>query len=206
MDIKQEGAGYQCVITRNFLFDKWLESRKSNTTWSTQANQILENIKCSWPYQGVEIIEFDPLNDRIYLVCKKLAEFWKENASRKNAIMRNHSSWLGKSETVFLSCRDEDYPSTSQQRGRPKKSFEECSSRSKRRRVAEISKSDESIATALRNSSCNSNLGEENTMSVMPCEVLALFVEAKFTKKQYLLVQNFVNTKMTKMHCLATKL
>lgn len=79
-------------------------------------------------------------------------------------MIRNHSAWLEISETVFLSIA-----STTQQRGRPRKLFQECSSRTKRRRLAEMSIYDESIATALRDTSVNSDKEDKKRGTISFC-------------------------------------
>jgi len=78
-------------------------------------------------------------------------------------------------------------------RGRPKKNFAECSKRTKRRRIAEVAKHDESAASDMRSSNVQpQNLCNEANIE----EVLSLFVEANLTKHQYLLIRLFVNLKI----------
>ena len=75
-------------------------------------------------------------------------------------------------------------------RGRQKLNFMECSTRTKRRRIAQLVEIDETAVSALRN--------ENQTQNVLPAdpkEVISLLMETGMTKHQYLLIRNFVNSK-----------
>lgn len=76
-------------------------------------------------------------------------------------------------------------------RGRPKRDFIESSKRTKRRKIAKLSKSDESIACALR--SCN--LSSPAFSEFSADEVLSILVETGLSKQQYLTIRSFINTK-----------
>lgn len=67
-------------------------------------------------------------------------------------------------------------------RGRPKIDFADSSKKTKRRRVAEVAKYDESAAAVLRSSDFQSNslFSEANTD-----EILSLLMETNLTKHQY---------------------
>ena len=77
-----------------------------------------------------------------------------------------------------------------QRRDALKKDLAISSKRTKRRRIAEISKNDPSAASVLR--SCNS---QPNSPEVSIEKVKALIVEADLTKNQYLLIRTFINSK-----------
>lgn len=83
-----------------------------------------------------------------------------------------------------------DRPSTSGHQYR--KDFEDCSERSKRRRIAELAKVDNSAINSLLNDSNRSNT---SSMEFNTDEVLSLITEAKLTKHQYLLLRRFINSK-----------
>jgi len=76
-------------------------------------------------------------------------------------------------------------------RGRKKLNFMESSTRTKRRRIAQLVEIDETAVSALRN--------ENQTQNVLPAdttEVISLLMETAMTKPQYLLIRNFVNSKI----------
>lgn len=66
-------------------------------------------------------------------------------------MLQYKSDWLNEKEQIVLSCTPFVVLPTSKSadRGRPQLDFIECSKRTKRRRIADISKEDESIASAL---------------------------------------------------------
>jgi len=77
-------------------------------------------------------------------------------------------------------------------RGRPKVDFAESSSRTKRRRIAQLIDIDESTVSALRNEN-----QQQPTMQADPTEVISLIMETAMSKSQYLLIRNFVNSKIS---------
>lgn len=77
--------------------------------------------------------------------------------------------------------------------GRPKGDFVDSSKRTKRRRIAEQSKGDRSTASALRSFSIPT---KHMCTKAVVNEVLALLIEAKMSKHQYVLIQSFIYSKL----------
>lgn len=112
--------------------------------------------------------------------------------------MNKYLDWLNEIECVELVKGNEkcilenaNQPGPSCERGRPRKGFSDLSRRSKRRRLAELSQVDDSAVNALLNTSDTSNTSLR--LNINADEVLSLFVEAKLTKHQYILIKNFIN-------------
>jgi len=83
-------------------------------------------------------------------------------------------------------------PQPGPSRGRPRKKFAKLSKRSKRRRLARLSQVDDTAINTII------NISNKSDRSLTPSnadEVLSLFIEAKLTKHQYLLIRTFVNKK-----------
>lgn len=79
----------------------------------------------------------------------------------------------------------------SDHRGRPKVDFSMSSSRSKRRRLAELAEIDETAVSDLLN-----EFEKKKLFPADPIEIISLLIEASLSKNQYLLIRNFVNTKI----------
>jgi len=139
------------------------------------------------------ISDLSDLSKRIGYICQRIVTFWKNYKRKKSSVVQYESEWLNGKETIVLSCAQKMSQSTSKiaDRGWPKKDFMESSKRTKRRRIAELSKSDESIGSVLR----SSNSSHPMLTEVDVDEVLALFVETNMSKHQYLLIRKFINSK-----------
>lgn len=175
------------------IFEIWQSKKGGNTDKIRQVLQVLMN---SLP--DSENIDFQILEHKINSLCKSIANFWKKVNRSKFKILNKYSDWLSVVENVVLLRSDKqkvdagDQPSHS--RGRPRKDFLECSSRSKRRRLADLSNADKSTVSALLNSSSSSNFGFSKTDTN---EVLSLLIEANLTKHQYLLIKKFIDSKVS---------
>ncbi|GBP69394.1 hypothetical protein EVAR_54813_1 [Eumeta japonica] len=116
-------------------------------------------------------------------------------------MVSKYGDWLNEIEVCVLpTCaaagthdtqRPAEEASTSTQH-QHRKDFEDCSKRSKRRRLAELSKVDSSAINSLLDDSSRSNAASLNFNTD---EVLSLINETKLTKHQYLVVKNFINAK-----------
>lgn len=130
-------------------------------------------------------------------------EFWRISFRSLKKLKNSNSQWLEEKEIVNLNkCATDNIPaitttavSTSSFIGRPKKQFTDCSKRSQRRRLAELSKVDDSAVSTLMDTSNHSDINTGTELS--PDEVLSLFTEAKLTKHQYILIKEFINSKTT---------
>lgn len=144
----------------------------------------------------VENIDISNLDNKMLNLCKSLDRFWKNVSRKKTAFLARYSDWLNEIECVELAkstekCIQEDENKPGPYRGRPRKSFDVLSSRSKRRRLADLSQVDDSAVSTLLNMSggCNTTFQPASAE-----KVLSVVVEAKLTKHQYLLIRNFINS------------
>lgn len=92
-----------------------------------------------------ETIEVFRLTKCTNYICKKVAEFWTKCGRCKEKTVRVHSEWFNKEKRILLS--GSHVKKVSGDRGRPKIDFVGWTKRTKRRRVAEISKLDETAAS-----------------------------------------------------------
>lgn len=188
-----------------YLLDIWL-SKKGETN-SEKIRQILGELVTTLPNTQIET---DKLDCRISYLCRKLNEYWRQASSSKSKLVAKHHEWLNMIEICELplvqTLQDDEVPqtvvqtqemcddqvlSTTSKGKRILKDFELCSVRTKRRRLAELSKLDDSAIKTLRKDklrACTSQINID--------EILSLIVEAKLTKHQYILIKDFVNSKV----------
>jgi len=140
------------------------------------------------------VSDMSVLTKCIGYICKKIASFWTQSKRKKASILEFQSNWLNEKETILMKRT----PSKSQEmieaakRGRPKVDFSESSKRTKRRRIAELSITNESAACDLR--SCNFQSNAMCSKANID-EVLSLLMEANLSKHQYFLIRSYVNSK-----------
>lgn len=152
---------------------------------------------------NIENINLETLSDRIRNLCKRISDYWLKCNRTKSKLMKKYSDWLNVVEHIDVQrsiplhmYHQDDYAgsSTSSSRGRPRKDFNEASKRTKRRRLCELSKIDNSLVNSLVGASESSLPSTEIDSS----EVLSLIVEAKLTRHQYLLIKKFIDNKISK--------
>lgn len=176
-------------LSRMHLFEIWVAT---DGTDPQKSSAVLETILQAIP--ETKKVEPEYLKRRIFYTCKKLAGMWKKACRNKSRLVNRNHVWL-KGNEIVQTNEDSVKPCTnvdkkpSLPRDRPRKSFDDCSKRSKRRRLAELAAHDTSTCNSLRNSA-ESGFSPPDSNAV-----LSLFVEAKLTKHQYLLIRSFVNEK-----------
>lgn len=179
------GTSYKCTFSRMYIFEIW----HSFTGFETErAHRILEKLLQMVP--DAENLNIINLNTRIKYISKKLMDYWKKEQRTKEILFQCHSEWLNTVESIELSKSQS--ASVGGHGGRPKKDFANCSKRSQRRRLAELSKIDQTAVVVLMDTSDNSNTSVSDVNSD---EVLSLITEAKLTKHQCLLIKEFINSK-----------
>lgn len=122
--------------------------------------------------------------------CKKISELWQKCKRTKLKVLQKYSDWLAQKETILLNPQAS---TSNQDRGRPRVRFTECSSRTKRRRIAELAEIDVSAADDLRFATLQT---KPSILPVNVNEVISIITEASLTKHQYLLIRNFINSKI----------
>lgn len=175
------------------IFEIWLTKAGSV---STKSKQIFGNLLEQLP--DAENLNCANLEKKIFYLCKKIAENWAKARRNKDFFLKTNSNWLIKTDDIFVNIQvskltQVNKPST-RTCGRPKKNFDECCRRSQQRKLSQISVIDNSLITMLRRPSSNVNYKK-----VDADEVLSLLVEAKLTKHQYILLRNFINSKINNM-------
>jgi len=140
---------------------------------------------------------FDQLEKRVNYCCKRIEIFWRDCKRNKTFVLDKHSDWLSKNESFSFKSDVNTTPKNNIKRGRPKINFSECSSRTKRRRIDKIADFDESAADCLRSAAV-----EEKISPASANEIISLIMEASLTKHQYMLIREFVNSKIsTELFC-----
>lgn len=158
--------------------------------------------------ENIENIDMKILSDRICNLCKRFSCYWKKTYCSQFKLIEKYSDWLAVTEYIdvnrsieprILQQKDnvDSFPSCS--RGRPKKDFNDCSKRTKRRRLAKLSSSDTSAVETLLNTSADA---DSSSTKIDECDVLSLITEAKLTRHQYLLIKNFIDTKILSKDCM----
>lgn len=186
------GDSYECKFSRKFIFDKWCAETTANAEKMKRVADILKlKIESEGYIVGAKYLGH--LEERVNYCCKRISIIWCECNRTRSQVLRKHSDWLATNESFCFNC-DVQRPENNIERGRPKLDFSECSRRTKRRRIAEIAEMDESAADCLRFST------EVNSTKISPAsttEVISLMMETNLTKHQYLLIREFVNTKIS---------
>lgn len=190
------GNSLKCSFNRMYFFELW-DSVKGYTKAKHEhvLSVLLKN------FDDVENIDISPLDKRVFNLCKSVEKYYKLVNCSRSKLFKKYGDWFSAIECIELTRTDEQCPSdlarpsTSSGRGRPRKDFSDLSERSKRRRLTELSEVDDSAVSALLSSSKVSET--PLTTNISADEVLSLFVEAKLTKHQYLLIMNFINSKMS---------
>lgn len=175
------------------IFEIWLTKAGSV---STKSKQIFGNLLEQLP--DAENLNCANLEKKIFYLCKKIAENWAKARRNKDFFLKTNSNWLIKTDDIFVNIQvskltQVNKPST-RTCGRPKKNFDECCRRSQQRKLSQISVIDNSLVTMLRRPSSNVNYKK-----VHADEALSLLIEAKLTKHQYILLRNFINSKINNM-------
>lgn len=154
-------------------------------------HQILDAIEEVLPEKNLDL---ENLHECVKNLVKRISLYWKLCKRMTSRFLEKYSPWLSQREICKLPKNNvnsfkQDHL---KKMGRPKKQFLECSTRSKRRRIAKLSDVDDSAIKYLTNTS------DESTFSQADAEkVLSLVVEAKLTKHQYLLIKNFINSQIS---------
>lgn len=168
-----------------FIFDIWCAQKG---TGAGKTKIVLDAVQKHIENKGFTTNLCD-LKNVVTYDCKKIAAYWLKYKRNKRQLLKCQSTWLEGKKTIPLSKVNQ--LATNSNRGRPRKMFFESSNRTKRRRIAEISKSNEIVASALR----SATVLPEASSKVNIMEVVSLIIETNLSKHQYLTIRNFVNSK-----------
>lgn len=136
------------------------------------------------------------LKGRIAYTCNRFSVYWKNSNRTRSVMFSRHNNWLSEEDTVKLDVMSTiSKPENSLARGRPRKEFDLCSPRSKRRRISELSSVDPLACQFMYNSHKKTDSNPLPTID--PDEVVCLIVETKLTKHQYMTLKKFVNNKFS---------
>lgn len=177
------------MFSRMHIFSLWC-SEKGTSSEKTQ--NIIKFVQHGIANKNFTA-DLNEIKKCISYICKKITEFMGKYRRNKSFVAKYQMNWLNTKENfkVKPACFPQENV-TSDDRGRPKTDFSKCSKRTKRRRIANIAKLDETAASVLRTSD-----SQPQIVHSMPNveEVLSLFVETNLTKHQYLLIRSFINSK-----------
>lgn len=188
------GLNLKCFFTRMHILDAWL-SHHSIKNDAERSRQVLNDIMQALP--EAENLQVGHIENRVSAICSRVSHLWKQVQRSKVRLIAKYRDWLNETESCVLKTRvlrevtNSASPSTSGHQHR--KEFEDCSKRTKRRRLAELAKVDDSAVHALLN---NSNQPDSNSLEFSADQVVSLFIEAKLTKHQYLLLRDFIHSKL----------
>lgn len=178
-------------MKKSYIFEIWHSKQGSDTE---KCNQTFQTLIENFQSPNIENLNLDNLRNQVNYICKKIATYWKKSHRVKSRFLDITSSWLEESVTIIL--QNVEKSKKELKRGRPKKKFSECSKRTKQRKLADLKKIDENTIDTLRDSSFNSAT-DLSPVAISANEVLSLFVEAKLTKHQYLLIKEFLNNRLS---------
>jgi len=185
------GASQKCVFPRLHIFNMWCTGNGTN---AEKMRKLISDVQADIENNGYIIPELSEISNKIENLCKTIVTFWKNYKRTKSAVIKYQSGWLNTKESISIKrpyCKSNQIEESAH-RGRPKLEFEEASERTKRRRVGQLIKIDESAVSSLRNDDRN-----QNFLPADPMEVISLLMETSMTKHQYLLIRNFVNSKIS---------
>lgn len=183
------GTRYHAVFKKKFVFEKWLLQSEPN-----RISKVVEAIKRSINCEEKENLNFEKLDQKVKYICKKTSTSWRKNHYIRHKFLESNNDWLQTEERIVIDKdKDDKVCELKCRRGRPRKNFNESSKRTQKRRMAAIAKKDQSFVAAFRHGIIKKN----NLKRFKVEEVLSLLVEAQLTKHQYLLIKNFVNTKIS---------
>ncbi|XP_055840046.1 uncharacterized protein LOC129907726 [Episyrphus balteatus] len=167
------------------IFNIWYSAKKvgsaakANETWTV--------------FKQTHKIEDLQAKKKILNLCKCFQRRWEACSKKKNVLLSKNSAWLDVEEDFSAVQEQQDENISQKPHGRPKKPFLESSSRTKRRRIAEIVDIvDEDIACALKKCQSKENI---QIKQLDTNDALKLLVEAKLSKHQYQVIRNLVNQK-----------
>ncbi|GBP71305.1 hypothetical protein EVAR_57689_1 [Eumeta japonica] len=188
----------ECSFKRMLVLDTWMSIKGSDSELQRQ-QRVFQALTQLLP--DVENVITNNFEKRVANLCTRFAAIWKQVSRNHSRMVSKYGDWLNEIEVCVLpTCaaagthdtqRPAEEASTSTQH-QHRKDFEDCSKRSKRRRLAELSKVDSSAINSLLDDSSRSNAASLNFNTD---KVLSLINETKLTKHQYLVVKNFINAK-----------
>ncbi|XP_039968727.1 uncharacterized protein LOC120780528 [Bactrocera tryoni] len=190
MHFEVEGSSHKCVFTRLHIFNIWCTEHGTKAEKLTKLISVVQgNIQ-----NNVYITELSDLSKKVENICKTISTFWKKYKRKKSSVLQYQSGWLNQEESILLKrkqCKSQQMEESTH-RGRPQLDFADSSTRTKRRRIAQLSEIDESAVSALRNEHQNQTI-----LPADPIEVISLLMETSMSKHQYLVIRNFVNSKIS---------
>lgn len=172
------------MIKRIDIFHLWRKAKKGRNAGKIDETWVLFKEKYN--------IESLDARKKIVLLCKLFLKKWNLCSRRDDAFLSTYSAWLEEDFGPYQEEEEELIYSPDNLGGRPKKSFSDSSSRTKRRRIATIAAIDEDIACALKHCQSTDSLKAKQLNSN---DALKILVEAKLTKHQYQVIRNLVNEK-----------
>lgn len=178
------------MFARLYIFNLWCTKKGTN---AEELQEVITAVQHNIENNGY-IPDLTELMKSIGYICKKIVAFWTRYDRKKSSVLQFQCDWLNQKESILLKCTHNKYQQMveSAHRGRPKLDFAESSARTKRRRIAQLTKIDESAVSALRNEH-----QMQNVFPADPNEVISLLMETDMSKNQYLLIRNFVNSQIS---------
>lgn len=176
------------------ILESWLPHNSVRND-TERCRHVLDGIMQALP--DAENLQTEDVENRVSFICTRLSKYWKQVQRSKTRLIAKYGDWLNEREICVLKSRplrevtNSANPSTSQHQHRKK--FEDCSKRTKRRRLADLAKVDDSAVHALLS---KSNQSDSNPIEFCTDDVVSLFNEAKLTKHQYLLLRDFIHSKL----------
>lgn len=192
------------------LFEEWLKHDKSERN-----SRLFDYISTKFDLVDISQESLREIRTKLASVCAKFTEKWTSAKISKDRFLVKYKSWLETSDVIFTACLDHPCAfssSTSENRaaGRPKKSFDESSFKTKKRRVEELVQSrsaselttaaevanrlsgHRNIAKAIRNISESSDdkmpkkgICDDGARQLTSDEALAYYIDSKATSHSY---------------------
>lgn len=170
LDSSTTSTGFK--ITKQQVWTYWYTtSGTSNERWLKTYQMMDENNN---------FIELDEkaqiqIKNKIRNICYYLYSLWTKSGKRKVSFEEKSKSWMEFGENIL-----EIKSPAITTKGRPQKTFAECSVSTKRRRIAQLKVQDQTTIEHLKKSSTST---ESSTLTLD--ETVALIVETNLSKSQY---------------------
>lgn len=208
-------------IMRREIFEALMKTYPTFHSWSLRCNNANLIIK--------EIMGIDTLTpaakNQLMIQYSKIRRKWDKCKRNKNNFMRNNSNWLDAIITVSIPDHSVKIHTQQNLGGRPRKEFDECSERTKRRKGSEVCNANDTkilvyaahkslrldgkheeaklMKEAIMTSSeskriskaLNSSKSITNIISYTPTEALALIIDTGLTKNSYQVIRTQANSR-----------
>lgn len=190
-------------IKNGDLLDTWISSDRRED----QA-KILEKLMSFFKSSTLPDNAINDFNTAAHFFCLKINEFWVKSQRKRERLLKDYDNWFNKEiymmdqlrgYTSFNNSNISNVPESSRIRGRPRKNLEECSLKTKRRRVAGLlaNYTYEELLFAAEESKRISGLDRPTNADcnvLSPEQALSLYLDLDLSERKYNNLRSTVNS------------